>query len=141
MSDFSLMLEVKYCKKGYFSTARATETTFLFLDNIDLVNEYRREDFTKAVKKALKLFKSDKLFDIEMVISESNGYFNDKRQYLICQNWENRENGTFKLYDYTTRNATNINDVSERVAFKTIEKAIDNAINAELTRLDNKLTA
>lgn len=135
MKENSLRLEITYKQRGQIATANINESTFLFLDNAEAVEEYRKADFIKALKKSVKLFKNEKIYDLDLILYNSPNFYNEKRLYLIHQDYNNRENDTFTIYDYTERNTTKTAIVSNKIVIKTLEAAINEAIEKTFQEL------
>ena len=129
--DKSLTINLTYETRGYIGTSHHSEHTNLFLDadEAGTIEQYRINDFIKALKKSVNLFSSEKVRELHIYIAENRGY-NETNLYLIHRDYTDRENGIYSLYDYTERNRTEVKKMSKDILLKSVRAAINNYIEA-----------
>lgn len=101
MTD-DLRMVLTYSDKGYFASKKCEESSSFYLDLFSQDMEGRRymlDNFIEDSKKAMKVFNSSKVFDVEVTINTMW----DIKLLLIRQSWQDKEAGVFEIYDYTDK--------------------------------------
>lgn len=121
-----IRIEVTYSEHGYISAKRVTESEYLlleFLTDAEKTNDYLN-DFLKSFKKALTLFNSQKVYDVNIYLAI--GCYPSTNVFLITQKYDDKEAGVYTLYDYTDRTnvKANITKVSKQVVIKRFKEEV-----------------
>lgn len=116
-----ILITLRYQEKGFITSKRVDENKYLFFEfctTPEKTHDYLNE-FMNAFKTAVKVFSSSKVYDVEVRLeSDTTCYF------LITQSNDDKLQGVYTVYDYGTKNATNIVKSSKPAILKRFKDVI-----------------
>lgn len=122
-------IEIKYTKRGIFSSATCKENVRITLHDFELYED--RNAFNIKISKAINLLNNSNYWNTEIYIQGLQDYKVQKVFCLIVKDYKDDTNNTYTVYDYGN-NSTDTPRFTKKELYSYIDDKLKKALENEV---------